>query len=110
MRILTPKEGLQIKENHITIALSFSLSVLFAPISPSNTPGALTSDNLFFTKRYEGKIKTTRRRAGKYSSYLGNKIDDRGLNEYHINFDTSSLDDLAHGDGSITCDVLTTVI
>ena len=93
-----------------TIALSFSISVSFAPISQSNTPDALTSYDFFFTKRYEGKIKTTRRHAGKYSSYLGNKIDDRGLHENHINFDKLSLDDLAHGDGSITYDVLTYVI
>merc|ERR1712238_440100 len=60
------------------------------------------------TKRYEGKIKTTRRHAGKHSSYLGNKIDDRGLNEHHVNFDKPSLEDLGRGDGAITHDAPTT--
>ena len=92
----------------ITMALSFSLGVSFAPISPSNTPDALISDELSYTKRYEGKIKTTRRHAGKHSSYLGNKIDDRGLNEHHVNFDKPSLEDLGRGDGAITHDAPTT--
>jgi len=90
------------------MALSFSLGVSFAPISPSNTPDALISDELSYTKRYEGKIKTTRRHAGKHSSYLGNKIDDRGLNEHHVNFDKPSLEDLGRGDGAITHDAPTT--
>jgi len=78
--------------------LVFHLRLFLRPIPPTH------SQVMNYSLRRR-KIKTSCRRAGKHSLYLGNKIGDRGLN---FHFDIPSLEDLGCDDGTITYDAPTT--